>query len=213
LGLPADSGFPEIELPAIPRAENSPDYLGLDAQWYLYPVVISLDQNARNHLQNNEGMHWWTLKEVRKNCLEPNMQTIVNSLQSGERAFNLRVADPYLPYQKQGLGFTWSLFTPKDKQDVHVHGLPAVEIYGVLEGQLQIWYKPLSERGVRTWQCQTLYGGDWAEVEPLMCHFACWVESSGIGTVIKSAGSGELAGVGRLGVSGKTTCKDCNMAG
>ena len=129
----------------------------------------------------------------------------------GSRAFNLRVADPYLPYQKQGLGFTWSFFTPKDLQDVHVHGLPAVEIYGVLEGRLQLWHKPTDQRGVRAWRCQTLNAGDWAEVEPLNCHFACWLDRDGLGTVIKAAGSGELAGVGRLGISGKTTCKDCNV--
>jgi hypothetical protein len=39
-------------------------------------------------------------------------------LAAGDRAFNLRVADPYLPYHKQGLGFTWSFFTPKDMQDL-----------------------------------------------------------------------------------------------
>ena len=33
----------------------------------------------------------------------------------------------------------------------------------------------------------------------------------GFGTVIKAAGSGELAGVGKLGVAGKTVCKDCNV--
>ena len=132
-------------------------------------------------------------------------------LDAGSRAFNLRVADPYLPYQKQGLGFTWSFFTPKDKQDVHVHGLPAVEIYGVLEGRLQIWHKPMNQRGVRTWQCETLGAGDWAEVEPLHCHFACWLDKEGLGTVIKAAAGGELAGVGRIGEKGKTTCRDCSM--
>lgn len=131
-------------------------------------------------------------------------------LDAGSRAFNLRVADPYLPYQRQGLGFTWSFFTPKDGQDVHVHGLPAVEIYGVLEGRLQIWHKPMNQRGVRTWQCRTLRSGDWAEVEPLTCHFACWLAPHGLGTVIKAAAGGELAGVGKLGVSGKTTCQYCN---
>jgi mannose-6-phosphate isomerase-like protein (cupin superfamily) len=131
-------------------------------------------------------------------------------LDAGSRAFNLRVADPYLPYQRQGFGFTWSFFTPKDKQDVHVHGLPAVEIYGVLEGRLQIWHKPMNQRGVRTWQCRTLHPADWAEVEPLSRHFACWLGPQGLGTVIKAAAGGELAGVGKLGVSGKTTCKDCN---
>lgn len=34
-------------------------------------------------------------------------------IDAGSRAFNLRVADPYLPYQRQGLGFTWSFFLPK----------------------------------------------------------------------------------------------------
>jgi len=132
-------------------------------------------------------------------------------LDAGSRAFNLRVADPYLAYQKQGLGFTWSFFTPKDKQDVHVHGLPAVEIYGVIEGRLQIWYKSMNQRGVRAWQYRTLEPGDWAEVEPLYCHFAFWLDAQGLGTVIKAAGSGELAGVGKLGVAGKTVCKDCNV--
>jgi hypothetical protein len=131
-------------------------------------------------------------------------------LDAGSRAFNLRVADPYLPYQRQGFGFTWSFFTPKDKQDVHVHGLPAVEIYGVLEGHLQIWHKPMNQRGVRTWQCRTMGSGDWAEVEPLTCHFACWLAPHGLGTVLKAAAGGELAGVGKLGVSGKTTCQYCN---
>jgi hypothetical protein len=34
-------------------------------------------------------------------------------LGTGTRAFNLRVADPYLRYQMQGVGFTWSFFTHK----------------------------------------------------------------------------------------------------
>lgn len=105
-----------------------------------------------------------------------------------------------------GLGFTWSFFTPKDKQDIHVHPLPAVEIYGVVEGRLQLWFKPMNERGVRVWRCRTLGPGDWAEVEPLTCHFAAWLDPDGLGTVIKAAGAGELAGVGRLGVAGKTAC-------
>lgn len=134
-------------------------------------------------------------------------------LQSGDRAFNLRVADPYLPYQSQGLGFTWSFFTPKDRQDLHVHGMPAVEIYGVIEGHLQVWYKPSNYRGVRTWKKTTLGPGDWLEVEPLQCHFACWTGKEGLGTVIKAAGMGELAGKGKIGIKGKTTCLDCNENG
>lgn len=133
-------------------------------------------------------------------------ETVKKILNTGDRAFNLRVADPYLSYQKQGLGFTWSFFTPRDKQDLHVHGLPAVEIYGVIEGRLQLWWKPMNARGVRVWKSQILEPGDWAEVEPLHCHFAAWLTPEGLGTVIKAAGTGELAGVGRLGVAGKTTC-------
>jgi hypothetical protein len=134
-------------------------------------------------------------------------------MDAGSRAFNLRVADPYLPYQKQGLGFTWSFFSPKDKQDVHVHGLPAVEIYGILDGTFMLWHKPMNRRGARTWQCQTLGAGDWVEVEPLHCHFGFWLTPQGLGTVIKAAGEGELAGVGKIGAAGKTTCRDCNVRG
>ena len=140
-------------------------------------------------------------------------ETIEKILDTGDRAFNLRVADPYLPYHKQGLGFTWSFFTPKDKQDLHVHGMPAVEIYGVLKGRLQLWWKPMNARGVKTWKNKTLEAGDWAEVEPLNCHLAAWLTPEGLGTVIKAAGTGELAGVGRLGVSGKTVCKQKNPDG
>lgn len=138
-------------------------------------------------------------------------QELQDILDVGSRAFNLRVADPYLPYQKQGFGFTWSFFTPKDKQDIHVHGQPAVEIYGVLEGRLQIWFKPMNQRGVRAWQRMTLEAGDWAEVEALYCHFAFWINPEGKGTVIKAAAGGELAGVGKIGQAGKTVCKDCNV--
>ena len=134
-------------------------------------------------------------------------------LGAGDRAFNLRVADPYLSYQRQGLGFTWSFFTPKDKQDIHVHAMPAVEIYGVVEGRLQLWHKPMNERGVRVWRPQLLTAGDWAEVEPLTCHLAAWLDPEGLGTVVKACANGELAGVGRLGVAGKTPCHWKNATG
>jgi mannose-6-phosphate isomerase-like protein (cupin superfamily) len=168
------------------------------------PATISL-QPSMDALAG----HWAASQQVGFRMVRSDQ--IRRILDAGSRAFNLRVADPYLPYQRQGFGFTWSFFTPKDKQDVHVHGLPAVEIYGVLEGRLQIWHKPMNQRGVRTWQCRTLHAGDWAEVEPLSCHFACWLASQGLGTVIKASAGGELAGVGKLGVSGKTTCQHCNV--
>ena len=280
LGLPAGSYFPEEELEAIRRAEEGPRYTGLGEQWHLYPVHVSLTEEARSQLERpDKDRLWWTVEEILARAREPNVLAIAGQLAksheaqegpceeekpgkkkgcdrkkppdlvaapvgppsmdglachwvasqsggarvlrkgqierilaAGDRAFNLRVADPYLAYHKQGLGFTWSFFTPKDRQDVHVHGLPAVEIYGVLRGRLQLWHKPMSHRGVWTWQCRTLGPGDWAEVEPLECHFACWADRRGLGTVVKAAGAGELAGVGKLGLAGKTTCKDCSAS-
>jgi hypothetical protein len=147
--------------------------------------------------QNNEGV-----RKLKK-------KTISEILNAGNRALNLRVADPYLAYQRQGLGFTWSFFTPKDKQDIHLHGQPAVEIYGIIEGQFVLWHKPMYERGALVWKKEVLNTGDWIEVEALHCHFGYWTTKEGYGTVIKAAGEGKLAGVGRIGIAGKTVCKDC----
>jgi hypothetical protein len=258
LGLPRKSFYPERELEPVDRAPDSPRYEGLAGHWYLYPVAVSLTEQAREVLGNPpHGAAWMSLGDLAGASQEPNTQLLVSYLQSGgakeladcplvpsmgalgcywarfhdggvrivrgesirhildagSRALNLRVADPYLPYQRQGLGFTWSFFTHKDKQDLHVHGMPAVEIYGVLEGRLQLWWKPMNSRGVRVWHSRTLEAGDWAEVEPLHCHFAAWLEPEGLGTVIKAAASGELAGVGRLGVAGKTVCHRENSDG
>lgn len=128
-------------------------------------------------------------------------------LDAGNRAFNLRVADPYLRYQLQGLGFTWSFFTHKDKQDCHVHGAPVVEIYGILDGEMEIWWKPYYDRGTSAWNHRILKSGDWLEVDSLQCHIVHW-RTPGKGIVFK-AGPGPLAEVGKLGVKGKTPCKDC----
>ena len=134
-------------------------------------------------------------------------QVIDAVLDAGDHAFNLRVADPYLRYQLQGQGFTWSFFSHKDRQDIHVHGAPVVEVYGVLEGRLEIWWKPYYNRGTSAWSRQVLGPGDWLEVEALQCHFVHWV-TEGKGVVFK-AGPGPLAEVGRLGVKGKTLCEQC----
>jgi hypothetical protein len=128
-------------------------------------------------------------------------------LAAGGRAFNLRVADPYLRYQMQGLGFTWSFFTERDPQDLHVHGAPTVEIYGVLEGRLEIWWKAYHDRGTSAWCHRVLEVGDWLEVDSLQCHIVRWL-GPGKGVVFK-AGPGPLAEVGRLGVKGKTPCGEC----
>jgi mannose-6-phosphate isomerase-like protein (cupin superfamily) len=134
-------------------------------------------------------------------------KTLDEILDVGDRAFNLRVADPYLRYQMQGQGFTWSFFTHKDKQDCHVHGAPIVEIYGILEGEMEIWSKPYYERGTSAWSHRNLKAGDWLEVDALQCHIVHWL-GKGKGVVFK-AGPGPLAEVGKLGVKGKTPCADC----
>jgi hypothetical protein len=133
--------------------------------------------------------------------------TLDRILDAGDRAFNLRVADPYLRYQMQGVGFTWSFFTEKDRQDTHVHGAPMVEIYGVLDGRLEIWWKPYYERGTSAWSRRVLEAGDWIEVDALNCHIVHWL-GKGNGVVFK-AGPGPLVGVGRLGEKGKTPCAEC----
>jgi hypothetical protein len=102
---------------------------------------------------------------------------------------------------------TWAFFTHKDGQDIHVHGSPTVEVYGVLSGKLEIWWKPYHDRGTSAWSHRILGPLDWIEVGPLQCHIVNWVEE-GIGVVFK-AGSGPLAGVGPLGCAGKTVCEDC----
>ena len=256
LGLPAGSYFVEEELPMIPNAGESPRYPGLSKKWYLYPVMVSLTDDAFARLEKaGDQMLWWRVDEILVYAQEPNILAIANYLpkyrhdllvqsphgpsmdalasrwaaaqesgvrlvrdadmrrilDAGSRALELRAAAPYQPYQKQAMGLMWSFCTPKDALDVHVHGLPAVEIYGVIEGRLQLWHKPMNERGVRTWRCQTLQAGDWAEVDPLHCHSACWLDRQGMATVIKSAAVGELPGVGKLGVSEKTTCEHCNV--
>jgi hypothetical protein len=160
------------------------------------PDRPSMDALARKWLgQNLRGVRHLAKK------------TLDEILDVGARAFNLRVADPYLPYQMQGVGFTWSFFTDKDKQDCHVHGAPVVEIYGVLEGRLEVWWKPYYERGTSAWSHRILGSGDWLEMDSLQCHIVRWL-GKGKGIVFK-AGPGPLAEVGKLGVKGKTPCADC----
>lgn len=117
------------------------------------------------------------------------------------------IGDPYLRYQMQGLGFTWSFFTHKDGQDCHVHGAPMVEIYGILAERMDIWWKPYFERGTSAWSHHILEPGDWLEVDSLECHIVHWL-TPGQGVVFK-AGPGPLAEVGKLGVNGKTPCAGC----
>jgi hypothetical protein len=158
------------------------------------PHQATMTSLARKWLSHNRG----GVRHLRKADLDA-------ILAAGGRAFNLRVADPYLRYHLQGIGFTWSFFTHRDPQDLHVHGAPVVEIYGVLEGQLEVWWKPYHDRGTSAWSHRILEAGDWLEVDSLQCHIVHWL-GEGKGVVFK-AGPGPLAEVGRLGVKGKTGCQ------
>jgi len=201
-------------LEEIPLKTNEPNILAIAKQ--LKEIEIN-DQKSGSQLilgppkskPTMDALASLWARQNKEGVRKLGKETVSEILNSGNRAFNLRVADPYLPYQRQGLGFTWSFFTPKDKQDIHLHGMPAVEIYGIIEGQFVLWHKPMYERGALVWQKEVLNPGDWIEVEALHCHFGYWTTREGYGTVLKAAGEGELAGVGRIGISGKTVCKDC----
>ena len=108
---------------------------------------------------------------------------------------------------KATVGFTWSFFTHKDPQDCHAHNAPVVEIYGILEGCLETWWKTYYDRGTSGWSHRLLDAGDWLEVDSLQCHIVHWL-TEGKGVVFK-AGPGPLAEVGKLGVKGKTPCDEC----
>jgi hypothetical protein len=176
-----------------PKLKNRPD-----AQRLL------LDAVAEQPTMEGLARKWLSRNRRGVRCLRKDQLDQI--LDVGNRAFNLRVADPYLRYQMQGVGFTWSFFTEKDPQDLHVHGAPVVEVYGVLEGALDVWWKAYHDRGTSAWSHRTLHPGDWLEVDSLQCHIVHW-RGNGKAVVFK-AGSGPLAEVGRLGVKGKTQCAD-----
>jgi hypothetical protein len=199
----------------LPRREQA-----LDAYYGRHPEDEKQQGAPRRLLQSvppRPNMDALALKWLGRNLSgvrHLDRTTLEKVLDAGSRAFNLRVADPYLRYQMQGVGFTWSFFTDKDPQDCHVHGAPVVEIYGILEGQLEIWWKPYYDRGTSAWSHRILEAGDWAEVDSLQCHIVHWTPPGegippGKGVVFK-AGPGPLAEVGKLGVKGKTPCTGCS---
>jgi hypothetical protein len=184
----------EQEYQANPKAENRP----AAARRLLtgVPDRPSMDGLARRWRSRN-----------RSGVAILESPTLEQILDVAPRSFNLRVADPYLPHQKQGVGFTWSFFTHRDPQDLHLHGAPIVEIYGILEGELEIWWKHHDDRGSAAWSHRVLGPGDWVEIDALHCHIVHF-RGEGRGVVFK-AGPGPLAEVGRVGVAGKTLCHDC----
>ena len=125
--LPSSSGDTPISRPLLRNRTKRAVKLEAEALAKLHGPVSDrpgMDALASEWLGHNlHGVRHLTRK------------TLDEILDAGDRAFNLRVADPYLRYQMQGQGFTWSFFTHKDTQDCHVHGAAVVEIYGILEGE------------------------------------------------------------------------------
>jgi hypothetical protein len=93
-------------------------------QNFLFTILILSKSEFLSNQQNALASYWVAKNKGGVSLVKA--ADIMGMLGAGSRAFNLRVPDPYLLYQKQGPRFTRSFFTPKDKQDVH--GLPAVEI-------------------------------------------------------------------------------------
>ncbi len=257
LGLGPETYFVEKELDMIPSAGESGRYPGLQKEWSLYPVWISLSEGAWRRVAQERDLLWMTLEEIEHDVSEPNILAIVGILKglrgdadamasappsmdalaevwaadhaggvrpihgekiseilaAGEEAMILRMPEPSRGYQRQGLGLVWGFFTVRERQEIHVHRLPDVEVLGVLRGRLQIWHKPMNQRGVRTWQCNTVEAGDWIEVEPLNCHFLCWVGDEGLGVTFRTAISGDgVSAAGKARGAG-TRCAACARRG
>ena len=134
-------------------------------------------------------------------------QTLDEILDAGDRAFNLRVADPTCPTRCRATGSPGASSPTRTRKTATSTAAPIVEIYGILEGEMEIWSKPYYERGTSAWSHRILRAGDWLEVDSLQCHIVHWL-TEGKGVVFK-AGPGPLAEVGKLGVKGKTPCTEC----
>ena len=82
LGLPPESHFLEKELPAIPNAGQSPRYPGLNKQWWLYPVIVSLTDGGWAALERRTVRSMVDLDRNRARCQEPNIRAILRFLQA-----------------------------------------------------------------------------------------------------------------------------------
>jgi hypothetical protein len=80
LDLDEDSFFPEVELPMLKNRRESRQYPGLQKDYYLCPVEISLTDIAWEKLENNSSLFWFTLNEISHKTKEPNILAIVKQL-------------------------------------------------------------------------------------------------------------------------------------
>jgi hypothetical protein len=90
----------------------------LDAYYAAHPENLGKSEYPRHLLKNVPDTP--SMDALTKEWLSHNLRgvrdlpkkTLDEILDAGKRAFNLRVADPYLRYQMQGQGFTWSPLAP-----------------------------------------------------------------------------------------------------
>lgn len=257
LGLGPETYFVERELDMIPSAGASGRYPGLQKEWQLYPVWISLGEGAWRRVQTERDLLWMTLDRIEAEVSEPNIRAIVAALMqrpgeaeamasappsmdalaevwaadhgggvrliqgekvseilaAGDEAMVLRTPAPVRSYQRQGVGLTWGFITARDRQEIHVHGAPDAQVYGVLRGRLQVWHKPMNQRGVRTWRCITVEAGDWVEIEPLNCHFVAWFDAEGLAVGFGASAAAMADGDGGRDGNTGTSCAACSRHG
>jgi len=245
LGMPPGSYFPEKELKPIPSSGVSPRYPGLPSRWHLYPVVVSLTEEAQQRLEPlPAGTVWYTLDEILAQATEPNVRAIAEYLigpgaelltdipsspsmdalashwaashgpgarvlrrtqlqrilAAGSRAFNLRVADPYLPYQRQGYSpdsgriasgssdgtiCFWDGQTGEQLRSFRAHRHAVKSLACSPDGQRLVSGGGEEDRTVRVWDLQT--GAE------LWCFRA---QSHGAKQVAYSSGGGWIASCG-----------------
>jgi hypothetical protein len=85
LGLAPETYYPEREYAALPRAGTSPRYPGMQRQWYLYPVALSLTDDGWRALESSAapGAAWLWLATIKEEIAEPNVQAIADYLRGG----------------------------------------------------------------------------------------------------------------------------------
>ena len=81
LNLDQNSFFPETELPMLKNRKKSRHYRGLEKDYYLYPVEISLTEKGWEQLEKDSTLSWFTLDEMPHKTNEPNILAIAKQLQ------------------------------------------------------------------------------------------------------------------------------------
>jgi hypothetical protein len=96
LGLDKHSFYPEVELPMLKNRKMSHHYPGLEKDYYLYPVEVSLTRAAWKQLDSQRDLLWYTLDEIPAKTNEPNILAIVNQIKGSVQQLSLTGGDDIL---------------------------------------------------------------------------------------------------------------------